>query len=589
MKLGLRGKLLLGALALVGVGQLAAQTYLSRALERRLFAQAHADLAVRVHLAAVVAERSPYPVDDRAGWDALADDLGRRGQLRVTIVRADGAVLGDSEVALAALDKLENHRERPEVRAALDQGEGEATRLSVTVQRRMLYLATPLRVGGRLLGVVRGARALDSVEAAMAELRASLLWAGLLAIGVAAVVASAFGRRVAMKLDTLTRAARRLTAGELDVRTRVSGGDELGQLGSAFDQLATNLTSAIRALEGERDLMGGVLGAMQEGVLVLESDGRIRILNPAARDLLEISGTVSGRLPLEAFRQAELADLIDRARKVGQPTSVEIELGGARVRRVLVHAVPFPGSPPGLLAVFVDLTELRRLESVRRDFVTNVSHELRTPVAAILSAAETLRGPAASDPAAQDRFTLILQRNAERLGRLIEDLLDLSRIESRQYRLELSPLEVAPVIEQTVALLRPRAEDRKIEVRLRPSNPLPRVRADQRALEQILTNLIDNAIKYCPEGSTIEVGAAERAGVVVVSVADDGPGIEPRHLPRLFERFYRVDPGRSRAMGGTGLGLAIVKHLAEAMDGRVEVQSTVGQGTRFLLSLPRAG
>ncbi len=588
MKLGLRGKLLLGALALVGVGQLAAQTYLARSLERRLMEQVSADLAVRVRLAVVVAERASYGDDDRAGWDGLADDLGRRGELRVTIVRADGQVLGDSEVATEALVRLESHRERPEISAALVAGAGEATRLSVTVHRRMMYLAMPLRAGGRAVGVVRGARALDGVEAALGELRWSLLWAGLLAIGVAAVVASTFGRQLAVKLDKITRAARRLTAGELDVRTRVSGGDELGQLGAAFDQLSANLAGAIRALEGERDLLGGVLGAMQEGVLVLGSDGRIQILNPALVELLEISGTATGRLPLEAFRQAELADYIDRARRVGQATSVEIELGGTRARRVLVQAVPFQGDPPGLLVVFVDLTELRRLESVRRDFVTNVSHELRTPVAAILSAAETLRGPAAGDPAGRERFSSIIQRNAERLGRLIEDLLDLSRIESRQYRLELAPIDVVPVIEQAVALLRPRAEDRRIVVRTEPVSPLPRVRADQRALEQILTNLIDNAIKYCPEGSTIEVTAAERGSTVVVSVADDGPGIEPRHLPRLFERFYRVDTGRSRDMGGTGLGLAIVKHLAEAMDGRVEVQSTVGQGTRFSLALPGA-
>ncbi len=588
MKLGLRGKLLLGALALVGIGQLAAQTYLARSLERRLMHQVSADLAVRVRLAVVVAERASYGDDDRAGWDGLADDLGRRSELRVTIVRGDGQVLGDSEVATEALPALENHLDRPEIKAALAKGAGEAARLSVTVQRRLMYVAIPLRAGGRLVGVVRGARALDGVETALGELRASLFWAGLLAIGVAAVVASAFGRRRAMKPDTLTRAARRLTAGELDVRTRVSGGNERAHLGWAFDQLATNLAAAIRALEGERDLLGGVLGAMQEGVLVLGSDGRIQILNPALRELLEISGTVSGRLPLEAFRQAELSDLIERARRVGQATSVEIELGGTRARRVLVQAVPFQGDPPGLLVVFVDLTELRRLESVRRDFVTNVSHELRTPVAAILSAAETLRGPAAGDAVAQERFTSIIQRNAERLGRLIEDLLDLSRIESRQYRLELSPMDVVPVIEQAVALLSPRAEGRQIGVRVAPVSDLPRVRADQRALEQILTNLIDNAIKYCPEGSTIEVTAAARGGTVVVSVADDGPGIEPRHLPRLFERFYRVDTGRSRDMGGTGLGLAIVKHLVEAMDGRVEVQSTVGQGTRFSLSLPCA-
>jgi two-component system phosphate regulon sensor histidine kinase PhoR len=265
-----------------------------------------------------------------------------------------------------------------------------------------------------------------------------------------------------------------------------------------------------------------------------------------------------------------------------------VEIGNIKPRRLLARVARMPGEARQLVAVFVDVTEVRKLESMRRDFVANVSHELRTPVTSIRSAAETLIDGAATDPAAAQAFIAIIERNAQRLQALVEDLLDLSRIESRGFRLSLEPIELKPIFAQVLGLFRERAGKKNVSVEERASGELPKVRADRRALEHVLTNLIDNAVKYCGPGTHVWLTVQVSSEVVTISVADDGPGIGERHLPRIFERFYRVDAGRSREVGGTGLGLSIVKHLVEAMGGNVSVASKLNGGTTFSFTLRRA-
>jgi two-component system phosphate regulon sensor histidine kinase PhoR len=314
--------------------------------------------------------------------------------------------------------------------------------------------------------------------------------------------------------------------------------------------------------------------------------------------MLLLPADAVGKPTLEAVRNGELKDLLDRARTAGRATG-EIELSGIKPRRLLIHAAGITDKPGRLLSVFVDVTDLRRLESLRRDFVANVSHELRTPVTAVRSAAETLRGAAANDPVAAAQFVEIIERNAERLQRLVEDLLDLSRIESRAYRLNLEDVPAESVARHALSLFHERAEKKRLFLRTAFPAGLPALRADRRALEQVVINLIDNAIKYCQEGTGITIGAEPvPPGTALPDVADparphlrifvhdNGPGIEQQHLSRLFERFYRVDTGRSRELGGTGLGLSIVKHLVEAMGGSVSVTSEVGHGSTFSCLLP---
>jgi two-component system, OmpR family, phosphate regulon sensor histidine kinase PhoR len=408
------------------------------------------------------------------------------------------------------------------------------------------------------------------------------------AVGTSAALAVVAANWMSRVVRDLTTAAQRMTHGDLDVRTGLEGGDELAELGHALDQLAGSLKGTLRELRSERDLQGRILEGMQEGVLVLDKGGRVVMMNPALRAMLLLGTDAKGRLLLEVVRHADLHELVDRARAGRTVALGEIDLPGIKPRRLLVHATGFAGEAGGLLAVFVDVTDLRRLESLRRDFVANVSHELRTPVTAVRSAADTLRESALADPdpAVPARFVDIIVRNAERLQSLIEDLLELSRLESKEFRLKKERVELPVVANIVMGLFRERADKKGVALKVDLPSDLPPLTTDQRALEQVVSNLVDNAVKYCPSGSSVTVSAAKSNGAMKVVVRDTGPGIDPKHVPRLFERFYRVDAGRSREVGGTGLGLSIVKHLVEAMGGEVTVESAVGQGSAFSVTFP---
>lgn len=446
-----------------------------------------------------------------------------------------------------------------------------------------------------------------SVGQAMAEVqRGLLIWLGVALIG-AALLAGAGYALLTPGVQRLLAAAQRIEQGDRDVRNPLPDSGPLTALGMSLQRIAAHQARSIAELRSERDLVGRILARMDEGVMVLDSSRRVSLVNAALRSMLLPEPTVArtaaqtpprtatgevpsaldvrGKTVLEVFRHAELEGLLDAANGEAGRSSGEIEVGGIMPRRLLVRAARFQGDG-GYLLVFLDVTDVRKLESLRRDFVANVSHELRTPVAAVRSAAETLRMVGDGDPAARVRFVDIVERNAERLQNLIEDLLDLSRIESRAYKLNIEPVELHKVAAYVLGLFRDRAEARRISLTNEVPQDLPIVHSDRRALEQVLCNLVDNAVKYCHAGSAISLRARTDGSHVRVTVADTGAGIEPQHLTRLFERFYRVDPGRSRDHGGTGLGLSIVKHLAEAMGGQVAVESRIGQGSSFTVTLP---
>jgi two-component system phosphate regulon sensor histidine kinase PhoR len=593
VKLNIRAKLFAVSLGLIAVSVIAAELYLRPAIELNLTDRIRDDLLVRLSLVEQAAGRARDT--SPATWDALADALGPRARGRVTFVAADGRVLGDSEVPLGGLPALENHRDRPEVARALAGEAGSSMRWSATVHDRLMYAAVPLVLPDGTRGAARLAVPLADVAEALRRLRHLLLAALAIALVVAIVMSSGAAHLLSGALRRMTDVARRMSGGDLQARTRITGSDEIAELGRALDHLAGNLSTTLTELRGERDLLGRILQSMREGVLVLDGDRRILLVNPALRSTLLLGPAVEGKAPLEAVRNADLQEILDRAFSSNEATSGEIEVGGLERRRLLVHASPLPapdsegeGQAVGLLAVFVDVTEIRRLETLRKDFVANVSHELRTPVTAVRSAVETLRHTLERDPAASARFVDMIDRNAQRLGTLVEDLLDLSRIESQEYKPTLESLPLRPAAEQVVALLRAKVDEKRQSLALEiPADGFV-LRADRRALEQVLTNLVDNAVKYCPMGASITLRARVVDDGARVEIVDTGPGIEPRHLPRLFERFYRVDGGRSRDMGGTGLGLSIVKHLVEAMSGTVGVESAPGRGSLFWFTLPVA-
>lgn len=585
MKPGVRAKLFLVLLGVIVAVVALVDAYLTTALDRQLTERIRDDLTIR---AALVADKAAGRATgrDRAAWDALADELGRLAQGRVTLIARDGVVLGDSEVDAAALSALENHAARPEVVGALATGSGSSIRYSTTLRQRMMYVAVPFAREREAGGVARVAMPLTAVDEAIAEVRKSIVLASLFALVVAVVLSSLAAQLVSKTLRRLTAAARDMAAGDLAVRTRISGDDEIAALGVALDRLAESLSATLGRLRAERDLLDAVLAGMQEGVLAVGSDGRILLVNPALKDMLLLEGDCRGKTVLQAIRHADLSGLIEQARR-GESSSAEIGVAGIRPRELRVKAIELPGVEGGVVAVFVDITEVKRLEAIRREFVANASHELRTPVAAVRAAAETL-ATALDDREAAARFTRIIERNAERLQQLIDDLLELSRIESREYRLNMEPLALGPLMRSLVALHAERAALRGIAIEVERAVEHLNVRADRRALDIVLVNLLDNALKYGSDGARVLLHAARDGDRVRISVADSGPGIEPRHLPRLFERFYRVDAGRSRELGGTGLGLAIVKHLVEAMGGTVSVESEVGRGTTFTFALDAA-
>jgi two-component system phosphate regulon sensor histidine kinase PhoR len=583
--LGIRSKLFLGSLVLIGISIFAAELYMSQALEGQLTDRIRADLIVRARLIAERIASTGVRLSDEPSADALADQLGAASGVRVTLVRPDGTVAGDSEVDATRLPKIENHGDRAEVVQAIASGEGSTVRHSATVGRRMMYAAVPITRQGTVIGTARVAMPLTEIDNAIWQMRKTLGAAALLALLVAAIVSYSAAELTSRKLRELTAAARQMSAGNLAVRTRPLGHDEIVELGHALNQLAGSLSSSLNDLRGERDLLTGILSSMNEGVLVVGADGRIVLTNPALREMLLIGTDAVGKSVLQVIRNADLNNALQGAAR-GDASEVETDLAGLMRRRALVRAVPLQDASGGVLAVFVDVTELRKLEAVRRDFVANASHELRSPLTTVRAAAETLR-TLDNDPKAAARFIELIQRNSERLSNLIDDLLELSRIESRDLRLQLEPLDLATVVERTLAQHAHRAQLKRITLR-HDATGAPAVRADRRALDHVLGNLIDNALKYCPEGAAVRVAAASEDGKIRVSVADTGPGIPLDHVQRVFERFYRVDAGRSRELGGTGLGLSIVKHLVEAMGGTVTVDSRVGSGSTFSFTLYRA-
>jgi two-component system phosphate regulon sensor histidine kinase PhoR len=515
---------------------------------------------------------------DLAGWVA---SLGARAAARVTVIAPTGQVQGDSEVPASGLAHLENHRGRPEIEAAFSGRTGASVRHSVTLGEDMMYVAVP--VGAPPSMVLRLAVPLVEVGATVRHAQAAMWLAGLLALLLALALGTLLSRWLTRPVLALTRAARAMSRGDFDAPLPPPPKDELGDLVRAVSILRRELAGRIAELGAEGEKLRAVVNGMTEGVALVRG-GVIAVANSAFCTLLGAS-EVEGRPPLEAARLPELGEILEQAVAARTIAEREVSLGG-RLLQLAARPLGEAGSAQAVVTV-VDATEARRLERLRREWVANASHELRTPVAAIVGAVDTLAAGAAEDPAARASFLDILLRHSGRLSRLTNDLLDLSRLETG-YRPELEALPLAPVVEAVVAALAARAAEKQLALACEVPGELA-VHAERAALEQILTNLVDNAIKYTSAGGRIRVSATKREQRVELAVEDNGLGIAAEHLSRLFERFYRVDAARSRALGGTGLGLAIVKHLVLAHGGEVRAESRLGRGSRFLVTLPLAG
>ncbi|MEE9607826.1 MAG: ATP-binding protein [Myxococcota bacterium] len=557
-----------------------------RSLRERELARLANSLEERSALVLELARGAPLHPGRMAELDAIADRAGAAARARVTLIGPDGTVVADSDVTPERLPGVVNHAGRPEVREALAGGVGRSARRSETVGRRLFYLAVP--VGGGAGGVVRLAVDLSDLEAAVAELRGELLAAGAVGLVAALALSYALAWFTTRPLRQMRRVAASIAGGELDHRMPRRSGDELGDISGAIDRMAEQLRQHVAEATGEKERLQAVLNAMVEGVLVVDAKGGILMANARLREFYGVPGEVEGRTALEAIRDAELDEVLAEATRTDEAVSRAVSVARPVARTLRIQAVRFPsGRAPrmGTVAVFHDVTELARLEKVRRDFIANASHELRTPLAAIRGFTETLLQNGGLAPADRRSYLEIIDRHSRRLGHLVGDLLELSRIESGEASLELAAVDAAALAQSLIGDSRPSYAEKGLEVSVDASGASV-AWADPRAVEQILGNLLDNAVKYTQSGGRIAVKIEGEDGRVRIGVSDNGIGIPGSDLARIFERFYRVDKARSRELGGTGLGLSIVKHLVQRLGGEISVESELGKGSTFWFTLP---
>jgi two-component system phosphate regulon sensor histidine kinase PhoR len=518
-----------------------------------------------------------------ATFDQLAKQLGAQTDTRITIIAPDGTVLGDSEADPATMD---NHLNRPEVQEAIRSGQGESARRSSTLGTEFTYVATRITADDGLVSIVRVARPTATVNASLSDITRSVLIAVVVTAAAAAVLSLAIGSTIMRPLGRLTRAARGIAAGNLSERVSPRPSGEVGELADAFNKMAQSLEGLIAAASQERNRLVAALNSSIDAVLAVNAEGRITFANVAAERLfLRSQEELVGNPFVWVMPDEQVIEALRASREEGRREMRLIE----RPSRYYLQVITTPiigGGEWRALVVFHDLTDVKRVEQVRRDFVANVSHELRTPLASIKSVIETLQSGALEDREAAQDFLSRADSEIDRLVQMVEELMELSRIESGEVPLARQPVEMAAVLTEAVERLRRQAERQGLSLSLEVAPNLPPIIGDAERLERVAVNLIHNALKFTPARGSIHVSADFVGGTVTVKVSDTGVGIAPEDLPRIFERFYKAD--RARGSVGTGLGLAVVKHTVEAHGGTVSVQSELGHGSTFQFSLPTA-
>ncbi|MDF0645252.1 MAG: ATP-binding protein [Nitrospira sp.] len=603
MNLSIRWKVTLATLFALACGFAMAGALAERSLERQELAQSYRNLDVRSEL--VAHELRPLllsPALDFTdpSFQALIRELGVEAVARITLIAPDGRVLADSVVSSESLPGVENHRTRPEVEQALAQGSGSDLRTSQTTGERTLYHAILLTErDGKTSVVLRLGLPIATLEGEFSQLRHHLMLAFGSAFLVAVGVSLLLARSLTKPLSDMAAAARRMADGDAAARIQVTSRDEAGLLGETLNHMADELRAKIEEVSEDRSQLLAMLTSMVEGVMVLDYRGRVLQVNPALERMFNVTrAEARGREFSDVFGHPHLAVLVSTVlnTRIGQEDEILLSPNG---RCLHIEASVAGGEQENeacAVLVFHDITELRRLEKIRKDFVANVSHELRTPLTSIKGYVEALLDGGKDDPDTSAKFLDIILKQSDRLNLILDDLLQLSKIESGQVLLRHEPLQVEAIVERTMAMMRPLAGKKGHRLVLDIPSGLPLVNGDEERLGQVLSNLLDNAIKYTPEGGSITVAARRIAsgepptGVksesLEISVADSGIGIPESDRPRVFERFYRVDKARSREMGGTGLGLAIARHIVEGHGGQVWAEGNRPCGSRFVVRLP---
>lgn len=514
--------------------------------------------------------------------------LGSETHTRLTVIRKDGSVAADSEEDPS---RMHDHSNRPEILAAAEKGVGIATRFSNTINKNMLYVALPVRSEGQLVGYVRAALSLVVIDERLAGLRGAVALGSVLAALLALVVGFFMARSFVRPLSSMTAVAEAMAGGDYARQIPITTQDEVGELARAVNQIARRSQQRMETITTDYNELRAILSGMVEGVVAIDREEQVVHINGVAAKIFRtVPDKAIGKKIWEVSRVPEIGEALTATLKDDKETRRELRIVSRPRDQVIdIHASPLrngDGELVGAVVVLHDVTELNRLETVRRDFVANVSHELKTPITAIRGLVETLIDDRNMDEKTRKRFLAKILDQSLRLSTLVTDLLALSRLESEEGALEWGHVDLRDSGQAAARALLPAAEERGITVQVStPDNPLD-VHGDAEALRQVATNLLDNALKYTPRQGRVWLRLYADGGNAVLEVEDTGIGIEPRHQDRLFERFYRVDKARSRELGGTGLGLSIVKHVALVHGGDVSVDSTPGKGSTFRVRIP---
>ena len=563
--------------------------YAHLALKKSYLAQVEDDLHARARFVEAQVDRRWSEAEYNL-LDAWCKDLGSRTSTRISLILPNGRVVADSDEDVHQMD---DHSFRPEIKVALGGQTASSVRFSRTLQQRMMYYAVPVSQNGEVVGVVRTAIPVHAMDQVLQRLRRQVFSGAFLMALVTAIMSFVAYRRMSRPLIAMKEGAERFAGGQLDYRLAVPDSGQLGGLAVAFNDMAAQLKERIDTIVRQRSEQEALLSAMVESVLAVDMEGRLISMNQAAAKMFRVEpAQATGRFLQEIVRTVDLQNFLKKARETGTPIEEDVVVFTEEEQYLQAHGTLLrdaQGRKAGVLIVLNDVTRLKRLENVRREFFANVSHELKTPITSIKASVETLQDGKPHDDADVERFLGVIARQSDRLNNLVEDLLAISRLEhgEAESAIELKGGRLAPLLQAAVQTSRLKAQERGVVIEL-TCDPELEANFNGRLLEQAIQNLIDNAIKYSEEGTRVKVEGAQDGSEILIRVIDQGMGIPREHLSRLFERFYRVDRARSRSLGGTGLGLAIVKHIAQAHGGRVMVDSAPDKGSTFTIVLPLA-
>jgi two-component system phosphate regulon sensor histidine kinase PhoR len=570
---------------LILLSMLALGFYLSSSIRQTYISDLESKLIAEARLIGDILKPGLGTPDASPDFDAQARHWADLLSARVTIIAPDGTVWGESDE-----DRLlmTNHRDRPEVLQAFAKGEGTSTRFSQTLGYSMMYTAVTVMDRKLIVGVVRVAVPMQQVSANLADLQRILIAATLLVTALAVILATLIAGRITRPVRQLTLSAWQIASTSPAEQSMPPDKDEINQLTRVFNIMSARLSNEIGNLNTERGTLQAVLQKMTDGLLIVDAGGSVQLVNPAAAKMFSIPETSSiGKPLIEVLHHHQPVEMWQRCRETGQTQNMDFTIGNRMTLQGIATSLG-PVIPGSTMLLFQDLTRQRQIETMRRDFISNVSHELRTPLAALKALTETLQTSAMDDPPAAHRFLGRMETEVDSLSLLVNELLELSRIESGRVPLKLAPAHPIDIVNPAQDRLRLQAERAGLGLVVDCSDNLPAVLADATRVQQVIVNLLHNAIKFTPAGGQVTVGATMQEGArnVLFWVKDTGIGIAEEDLPRIFERFYKTD--RSRSSGGTGLGLAIARHLVEAHGGRVWAESEVDKGSTFYFTIPLA-